>query len=353
MKLFKFLSCLTCALLLLSCTKDTDKKNTEDLAKIPGHENVDFMHKHKFDDLIKSLEKKVKENPTDKWLLYQLGQSYLHLKDYVNAQKSLEKAYNIDKNDVHIAYNLATLYVRNNSADKALQILGTLKKYDRDAKFLEANIYFREKKNPKKALEIFKQILRTDPKDSETRYLLATTYLTEFNNIDDALRNLKLLIKHDPLFQDIENVKQEISYLESLKRTGIKGKFKDYHSFISEANLKFDEKKYLEAITLYNKALAINSYDTNARVDMAICYRRIEDPDRAISELKKVIRTDPKHANALYNLGVIYLYDKNDRKNAKKYWDQLIKHDPYTAGKYDIKEKLANFSGKNPHVRAH
>jgi len=66
----------------------------------------------------------------------------------------------------------------------------------------------------------------------------------------------------------------------------------------------------------------------NVRTDMAVCYRRSGNPDKAIEELKKVISTDPRHPQSRYNLGVILIHDKNDIEGGAKAWEALLENVP-------------------------
>ncbi len=82
------------------------------------------------------------------------------------------------------------------------------------------------------------------------------------------------------------------------------------------ANFLSDNRFYDKAIAYYQQYLKQRPKDTNARVDMGICYKEIGDYDQAMREMKQALDDDPKHLFATFNLGIVSL-DK-----AKTYMDQ-------------------------------
>ncbi len=57
-------------------------------------------------------------------------------------------------------------------------------------------------------------------------------------------------------------------------------------------------------------------------------YRKLEQFDRAIEEIRKAAKSDPKHANSRYNIGIVLLHDKEDIKGAIKAWGEYLKVEP-------------------------
>lgn len=95
------------------------------------------------------------------------------------------------------------------------------------------------------------------------------------------------------------------------------------------ANALFDSQKFEEAEGYYAKALQINPNDLNARTDMGATFVERSNPnyDRAISEFKKALETQPNHAPTLYYLGIANLR-KGDKDASKKYLAELEKAHP-------------------------
>ncbi len=82
------------------------------------------------------------------------------------------------------------------------------------------------------------------------------------------------------------------------------------------ANFLSDNRFYDKAITYYKKYLDKKPGDTNARVDMGICYKETGSYDDAVREMKKALEYDPKHLFATFNLGIVMLDE------GKMYMDQ-------------------------------
>src|SRR5215470_3733612 len=98
----------------------------------------------------------------------------------------------------------------------------------------------------------------------------------------------------------------------------------DFDSIVELANLNFDQKNYGDAVNLYKTALTIRPEALNVRTDMGTAMFYQERFDDAIAEFQQVLQTDPKNAQALFNLGVTMLHGKNDPKRAMEYWERMI-----------------------------
>jgi cytochrome c-type biogenesis protein CcmH/NrfG len=77
------------------------------------------------------------------------------------------------------------------------------------------------------------------------------------------------------------------------------------------ANVLHDNRFYDKAITMYREYLLKNPKDTNARVDLGICYKEVGQLDAAKKEMKKALEYEPKHLLAQFNLGIVALIDGN------------------------------------------
>jgi tetratricopeptide (TPR) repeat protein/DNA-directed RNA polymerase subunit RPC12/RpoP len=73
------------------------------------------------------------------------------------------------------------------------------------------------------------------------------------------------------------------------------------------ANFLSDNRFYDKAITYYQAYLKKKPDDTNARVDMGICYKEVGQFESAVREMKKALEYDPRHLFATFNLGIVCL----------------------------------------------
>ncbi len=82
------------------------------------------------------------------------------------------------------------------------------------------------------------------------------------------------------------------------------------------ANFLSDNRFYDKAITYYKMYLDKKPKDTNARVDMGICYKETGAYDEAVAAMKKALEYEPQHLFATFNLGIVTLDE------GKMYMDQ-------------------------------
>ena len=107
-------------------------------------------------------------------------------------------------------------------------------------------------------------------------------------------------------------------------------------------NMYYDAQVYPEAVKYYEGSLKVNPNATDVRTDMATAYHFMGQSDRAIQEYDAVLKVDGKHANALFNEGMVKWQDKMDMKGAIAAWKQLLATNP----NYPKKEAVQNLISK-------
>ena len=93
-------------------------------------------------------------------------------------------------------------------------------------------------------------------------------------------------------------------------------------------NIYYDAQQFQEAINYYDRSLKVDSRNANVLTDRATAYFYLGDADRAIRELETVAKSDPKHAQTMFNLGMIKWQAKGDAKGAVESWEKLLKSVP-------------------------
>jgi cytochrome c-type biogenesis protein CcmH/NrfG len=117
------------------------------------------------------------------------------------------------------------------------------------------------------------------------------------------------------------------SEIQTLKEV-VKKDPKNLPAWVELGNLYFDTDQPKEAIDAYSHYLAVKPDNPDVRTDMGIMYRKLGQFDRALDEFRKAARTDPKHVNSRYNIGLVLLHDKQDIQGAVKAWEEYLKVDP-------------------------
>jgi len=93
-------------------------------------------------------------------------------------------------------------------------------------------------------------------------------------------------------------------------------------------NIYYDAQQYPEAVNYYESCVKLNPKATDVRTDMATAYHFMGQADRAIEEYDKVLKIDSKHANALFNEGMVKWEDKKDLNGAIVAWKRLLETNP-------------------------
>jgi tetratricopeptide (TPR) repeat protein len=106
-------------------------------------------------------------------------------------------------------------------------------------------------------------------------------------------------------------------------------------------NLYYDAQQYPEAVKYYENSLKIDPKATDVRTDMATAYHLMGQPDRAIQEYDAVLKIDGKHANALFNEGMVKWQDKMDLDGAIALWKRLLEVHPDYAQRDRVEKLIA------------
>ena len=106
-------------------------------------------------------------------------------------------------------------------------------------------------------------------------------------------------------------------------------------------NLYYDAQQYPEAVNYYERCLKINPKATDVRTDMATAYHFMGQTDRALQEYAEVLKVDGKHANALFNTGMVKWQDKQDMSGAIAAWKRLLETNPDYAQRDKVQQLIA------------
>jgi cytochrome c-type biogenesis protein CcmH/NrfG len=117
----------------------------------------------------------------------------------------------------------------------------------------------------------------------------------------------------------------------------------DVEAWVQLGDLNYDTDRPMEAIRAYEQALSLKPGNPDVITDLATMYRRVRQPQKAAELFREAHRIDPKHANSLYNLGVVLLHDLNDVKGATAAWEEYIKVVPQGPQSDRIRAMLQKF----------
>lgn len=102
---------------------------------------------------------------------------------------------------------------------------------------------------------------------------------------------------------------------------------KNYMVWVQLGNDYFDTDQAQKAVNAYSKALEIepNHQNTpNVLTDQGVMYRKMGLFDKAIANFEKASALDPRHAQSLFNLGVVYANDLKQNDKAIAVWQKYL-----------------------------
>jgi tetratricopeptide (TPR) repeat protein len=120
----------------------------------------------------------------------------------------------------------------------------------------------------------------------------------------------------------------------------------DPKPLVEIGNAYYDHQFYPEAIKYYQKALALKPNDVNVRTDMGTAMFYSGSSAQAIAEFEKGLKVDPKHAQTLFNMGVVKLQGLNDPRGAIAVWQRLLETNPNYPDKQKVLEMMEKAKSK-------
>lgn len=103
---------------------------------------------------------------------------------------------------------------------------------------------------------------------------------------------------------------------------------KDFQALVGLANLYFDNHRFLDAITYYNRSLKVRPRDLAVHTDLGTSYFNVGLNDAALKQFDIALKLNPDFPNANYNKGVVLLRGKNEPGQAIKYFNKYLELEP-------------------------
>lgn len=90
----------------------------------------------------------------------------------------------------------------------------------------------------------------------------------------------------------------------------------DYELMVELGNILSDLGRFRVAAGWYERSRSLRDDDPDLLTDLGICYREIEDPERAVALFDRAADLSEEHWQSRYNAAVVRLYDLNDPQGA-------------------------------------
>ena len=122
----------------------------------------------------------------------------------------------------------------------------------------------------------------------------------------------------------------------------------DVEARVQLGDLYFDAERFSEATRWYEDALRINPQHVNASTDLGIAYYYMNQPDRALQQFDRSLQIDPKHTKTLLNIGIVRAFGKQDLEGAAKVWQEVIASAPSSAEAGMARQALQGLRSAHP-----
>jgi len=99
--------------------------------------------------------------------------------------------------------------------------------------------------------------------------------------------------------------------------------------------------QFQQSTDYYSKALQADPNNLKLRTQLASSLYYGGDADAALKQLQQVLESDPKNANALFNLGIVEWQGKMDIDAAMAAWQKLLDTNPNYEGKDKVLALMA------------
>lgn len=336
------------------------------------------------DDILMSLEniwrQKVSDNPQDAEAHANLGAVLQKKKDYQGALAEYRKAESINPSNTTTRLNMGTLYQEQKDYETAIEAYDTITNFNPN--FMLAYLYkaqcYKAMGKKDAAIENYKLALNLDPSNQDIKNELYNMYETTMtpeerlaylkkqiteepknagllynyayelhkaNRIAEAIpyynQVIKLAPKNENAYINLAQAyMQQSSYDKARSVLGdAQGLFPENQTIkkqlasidaetisllYNDASKLYAEKKYQEAINVYNKIIPTTP---EALLGIGACYQALGNNKTAAQSYAKSLQLDPKNIETAYFTALAYA-NANDYANARTYAKKALALNP-------------------------
>jgi tetratricopeptide (TPR) repeat protein len=277
----------------------------------------------KFDEALQLYNQLATEDPKDSQTQLRIAEIYRQKRDFSKAREALNKAKELDSDNLDVRYEEVNLLADQGKTDEAVKILkGMLD--DMVKKSYSAS----EKSNRLMLLERLSALYR-----SAKKYTDAMDVLGQMADLDPQNNGVKLA--HASLLADMGKVDEGVAELRALRSDD---RAKNRELDLATAQLYEKGKRFAEmaqALDAAEKLSESPQEKMNVAFMRGAMYERQKKYDAAEAEFRKVLVTDPDNAGALNYLGYMFAEAGIKLDEAAKLVSRALEIDPQNGAYLD------------------
>ncbi len=97
----------------------------------------------------------------------------------------------------------------------------------------------------------------------------------------------------------------------------------NYQHLVQLGNVYYDLGDFLKAIDAYERARTRRDDSADVLTDLGVCYREVNQPEKALELFRRAASVDPRHWQSRYNAAVVCLFDLGRAEDARRELEQL------------------------------
>ena len=238
------------------------------------------------------LSKQISKEPKNIKLLLDRVNYNLSKNNYESAIYDLKQCVIIDSSNVDIRYKIGSSYFNLSKKSQKIEHINSSILHLEKAVQIDKKNYL--------SLSLLGEIFLAFRGIDEKKFIQSLSYFNKSLAINYNQEKTHLLLGY--AYKYLQNIDMAIKFFSNA--ININPKYKE--AYIEMAHTYHLQKDTL-AISYYNNALLLDSFDVQLLYNKAIFYQEIMDWNNALTSYSELHKVDPFHADGHYNLGFIHM----------------------------------------------